>query len=120
MQKQRKQKSMIHESEIQWFGGKPMSIKTNAKWAQSVKKDSKLRPEFVLNRVPLGDTIKGFRRITEPSIMQNLNSSLDLNPFPISKSKEASNENNFLKNQTGGRKIKATVKKGGYRWKNKI
>ena len=94
---------MIKDEELQWFGGKPMSVAANMRWSSAVKRDSKTNPQFVLNRVPVFP-IKGVRRIVGPSILQNLNSSLDLNPFPISQAQEAEDEKAFAEKQTGGRR----------------
>ena len=98
---------MIKDEELQWFGGKPMSIDANMRWAAAVKRDSLKNPQFILNRIPVFP-IKGVKRIVDLSILQNLNSSLDLNPFPISQTQEDEDEKAFIKKQTGGRISKHT------------
>jgi hypothetical protein len=77
------------------------------RWSAAVKRDSKTNPQFVLNRVPVFP-IKGVKRIVDLSILQNLNSSLDLNPFPISQAQEAEDDKAFTEKQTGGRRTKHT------------
>jgi len=99
---------MIKDEELQWFGGKPMSVAANMRWSAAVKRDSKINPQFVFNRVPVFP-IKSVKRIVGPSILQNLNSSLDLNPFPISKTQEAEDEKALVEKQTGGRRTKHSI-----------
>lgn len=102
-------RSMIRDDEVVWFGGKPMSVADNIRWSNAVKRDSKTNPQFRSNIVP-SFPIKGSKRITELSILQNLNSSLDLNPFPISKVQEAKNENDLVERQSGARRLRPLTK----------
>lgn len=96
---------IIKDDDLHWFGGKPPSVASNMRWAAAVKRDSLKNPQFILNRVPVFP-IKGVKRIVGPSILQNLNSSLDLNPFPISQAQEAEDEKAFTEKQTGARRVR--------------
>lgn len=99
----------IRDDQVVWFGGKPMSVTENIRWANAVKRDSKKNFQFIANLVP-SLPIKGFKRVNEPSILQNLNSSLDLNPFPISKIQDAKNENDLVERQSGARRLRPLTK----------
>jgi hypothetical protein len=99
----------IRDDQVVWFGGKPMSVANNIKWSNAVKRDSKKTLPLYSNLIALAP-IKGRKRINEVSILQNLNSSLDLNPFPISKVQEAKNENDLVERQSGARRLRPLTK----------
>jgi hypothetical protein len=99
----------IRDDQVVWFGGKPMSVADNIRWSNAVKRDSKKIFPLYSNLIALAP-IKGRKRINEVSILQNLNSSLDLNPFPISKVQEAKNENDLVERQSGGRRLRPLTK----------
>ena len=109
IKKVQKRQSMIRAEDVHWFGGKPMSMTENIRWANAVKRDSKKNFQFIANLVP-SVPIKGRKRVNEPSILQNLNSSLDLNPFPISKVQDAKNENDLVERQSGARRLRPLTK----------
>lgn len=99
----------IRDDQVVWFGGKPMSVANNIRWSNAVKRDSKKSLPLYSNLIALAP-IKGRKRINEVSILQNLNSSLDLNPFPISKVQEAKNENDLVERQSGARRLRPLTK----------
>jgi hypothetical protein len=99
----------IRDDQVVWFGGKPMSVANNIKWSNAVKRDSKKNLPLYSNLITLAP-IKGRKRVNEVSLLQNLNSSLDLNPFPISKVQEAKNENDLVERQSGARRLRPLTK----------